>query len=175
MANAQVCSTTKLVAADLASSTSSVVRLVYGDVPTRSKPTRCWLQIYNEKEPWIGSRDRNGEPRREDDVGRLVRAINGSSAEPAGSSAARPPLFVSRWAKASNGLPRRPPQRCDDLGGQFFLGLISSAERQLPVSRRNHTSVAAVSIADVDRRVSCSCESCAARKHESSAQGYYSS
>ena len=49
------------------------------------------------------------------------------------------------------------------------LGLL---QRQLLVSRRNRTGVAAVSIADVDRRVSCSCEACAASKDESIARGF---
>ena len=41
------------------------------------------------------------------------------------------------------------------------LGLL---QRQFLVSRRNHTGVAAVSIGDVDRCVSCSCEACVASK-----------
>ena len=84
-----------------------------------SVPTRCRLQIYNEKEPWIGSRERNGEPSVKTMSADLVRAINGSSAEPARQRGRlRSSRVGQRLPMAFRGAPRSAATIWE---GSFFL------------------------------------------------------
>ena len=84
-----------------------------------SVPTRCRLQIYNEKEPWIGSRERNGEPSVKTMSADLVRAINGSSAEPARQRGRlRSSRVGQRLPTAFRGAPRSAATIWE---GSFFL------------------------------------------------------